>query len=353
MMSSSLSLRLPRAVGAAVPSARSAVRAWAFAVAALIFLMTIVGGATRLTESGLSITQWKPISGVVPPLSQADWQAEFDGYKQIPQFKLMRPDMTLSEFKAIFWWEWAHRFLARVIGAAFILPALWFWARGALWGAPGRWIALATGFLALEPIVGWWMVASGLADRVEVAPQRLAMHLAIAAATFAALLAAAEATLPRPDGTARSPGRMAGIFALLVFIQLGLGALAAGLRAGLIDNTWPLMEGQWIPGSVFPANQGPAAIFEDATTAQFDHRLMAYIVLLACVALAASTFLRPADAAARRRAAALVVLAFCQAGLGIATLLFMAPAGLALPHQALALALFGATVWNWRRSAAA
>ena len=121
-------------IGAAVRFRGPKVRAWALAVAALIFLMTIVGGATRLTESGLSITQWKPISGVIPPLSAADWQAEFDGYKQIPQFKLMRPDMTLDAFKAIFWWEWAHRFLARVIGAAFILPALWFWARGALKG---------------------------------------------------------------------------------------------------------------------------------------------------------------------------------------------------------------------------
>ena len=349
-MSSSLSLRMPQTVGAAVSSSGSNVRTWAFAVAALIFLMTIVGGATRLTESGLSITQWKPISGVIPPLNDADWQAEFDGYKQIPQFKVMRPDMTLTEFKAIFWWEWAHRFLARVIGAAFLLPALWFWARGALKGPPGRWVALATGFLALEPIVGWWMVASGLADRVEVAPQRLAMHLAIAAATFAALLAAAEATLPRRDGATPAPARMAGLLALLVFIQLGLGALAAGLRAGLLDNTWPLMEGHWIPGSLFPGPQPWAAMISDATTAQFDHRLMAYLVLLGCVALAAKVFLTPADGATRRRVSILVVLAFAQAGLGIATLLMMAPVALALPHQAVALALFGAAVWNWRRS---
>ena len=349
-MSSSLSFRMPQSVGAAVPSAAPKVRAWALAVAALIFLMTIVGGATRLTESGLSITQWKPISGVVPPLSASDWQAEFEGYKQIPQFKLMRPDMTLDAFKAIFWWEWAHRFLARIIGAAFIIPALWFWARGALKGAPSRWVALATGFLALEPIVGWWMVASGLADRVEVAPQRLAMHLLIAAATFAALLAAAEATLPREGGVRRS--RAAGIVAALVFIQLGLGALAAGLRAGLIDNTWPLMEGQWIPGSLFPGPQPWAATFEDATTAQFDHRMMAYLVLLACVAFAVKTLVSSTDGAARRRAAVLAVLAFAQAGLGIATLLLMAPVGVALPHQALALALFGTAIWTWRRSAA-
>ena len=351
-MSSSVSLRMPQTVGAAASSSAAQVRAWAFAVAALIFLMTMVGGATRLTESGLSITQWKPISGVIPPQDAADWQAEFDGYKQIPQFKLMRPDMTLAQFKAIFWWEWAHRLLARVIGAAFILPALWFWARGALKGAPGRWIALATAFLALEPVVGWWMVASGLADRVEVAPQRLAMHLLIAAATFAALLAAAEATLPRQGGARPASARFAGILVLLVFIQLGLGALAAGLRAGLLDNTWPLMEGQWIPASAFPGSSPWAAMVEDATTAQFDHRLMAYVVLLACLAFAAKAFIFPAEAAARRRAAVLAALALAQAGLGITTLLLMAPIGAALPHQALALALFGATVWTWRRAAA-
>jgi cytochrome c oxidase assembly protein subunit 15 len=138
---------------------RRAVRFWLIAVAGLVFLMVLVGGATRLTESGLSITQWKPVSGVLPPLSAADWQAEFDRYKHIPQFAQLNSDMTIDGFKAIFWWEWAHRLLARVVGAAFILPALWFWWRGELRGALGRQVAVATGLLALEPIVGWWMVS--------------------------------------------------------------------------------------------------------------------------------------------------------------------------------------------------
>src|SRR5215475_8407370 len=170
---------------------RHAVRFWLIAVAGLIFLMVLVGGATRLTESGLSITQWKPVTGVLPPRSGAEWQAEFDRYKQIPQYAKLNPDMTLGGFKTIFWWEWGHRLLARVVGAAFILPGLWFWWRSELKGALGRQVAVATGLLALEPIVGWWMVSSGLSERTEVAQERLALHLLVAAATFGALIYAA------------------------------------------------------------------------------------------------------------------------------------------------------------------
>src|SRR3984885_10303809 len=175
-------------VGLADPPA---VRFWLIAVASLIFLMVLVGGATRLTESGLSITQWKPVTGILPPLSGAEWQAEFDRQKQIPQFAALNPDMTIDGFRAIFWWEWAHRLLARVVGAAFILPALRFWWQGQLKAALGRQVAVATGLLALEPIVGWWMVNSGLSERTEVAQERLALHLLIAAATFVAIIYAA------------------------------------------------------------------------------------------------------------------------------------------------------------------
>ena len=179
---------------------RRTVRFWLITVASLVFLMVLVGGATRLTESGLSITQWKPVTGILPPLSGADWQAEFDRYKQIPQFAKLNPDMTLDGFKAIFWWEWAHRLLARIVGAAFVLPALWFWWRGQLKGALGRQVAVATGLLALEPIVGWWMVSSGLSERTEVAQERLALHLLIAAATFGALIYAAVGLSERRTG---------------------------------------------------------------------------------------------------------------------------------------------------------
>ena len=201
-------MALTRSAPAAAPTAcfevRAAIRFWLIAVAGLIFLMVLVGGATRLTESGLSITQWKPVMGVIPPMSSAEWQAEFDRYKQIPQFAALNPDMTLDGFKTIFWWEWGHRLLARVVGAAFIIPGLWYWRRGQFKGALGRQVAVATGLLALEPIVGWWMVTSGLSERTEVAQQRLALHLMIAAATFGALIYAAAGLgeRPRPGATA-------------------------------------------------------------------------------------------------------------------------------------------------------
>ena len=235
------------------------------------------------------------------------------------------------------------------MGAAFILPALWFWWRGQLKGALGRQVAVATGLLALEPIVGWWMVSSGLSARTEVAQERLALHLLIAAATFGALIYAAVGLSERsrsktaPRGFAIS----ARIFAALVFCQLGLGALVAGLRAGLIYNTWPLMGSTLVPGEAFHPN-ALQAIFGDAATAQFDHRMIAYAVVAfaivqAIVALRAAPGLPLAS-----RAVVLAAVALLQVALGIATLLAVVPIELALPHQALALALFGLAVVHLR-----
>ena len=328
---------------------RAAVRFWLIAVAGLVFLMVLVGGATRLTESGLSITQWKPVTGVIPPMSGAEWQAEFDRYKQIPQFATLNPDMTLDGFKTIFWWEWGHRLLARVVGAAFIIPGLWFWRQGQLKGALGRQVAVATGLLALEPIVGWWMVTSGLANRVEVAQDRLALHLLIAAATFAALIYAAVGLgPPRRARVTAGFAASAAALAALIFVQLGLGALVAGLRAGFTDNTWPLMSGKFLPEGLFGLTPWPASIVDDVTTAQFDHRLVAYLVVLFALAQAYAAWRRAPGSPLARRGAALAALALLQAGLGIATLLLVAPIGLALAHQALALALFGVAVAHWR-----
>ena len=328
---------------------RRAVRFWLIAVAGLVFLMVLVGGATRLTESGLSITQWKPVTGVLPPLSAAEWQAEFDRYKQIPQFAQLNPDMTLDGFKAIFWWEWAHRLLARIVGAAFILPALWFWWRGQLKGALGRQVAVATGLLALEPIVGWWMVTSGLSERTEVAQERLALHLLIAAATFGALIYAAVGLSERPRSKTAPRGFAisAWIFAALVFCQLGLGALVAGLRAGLIYNTWPLMGSSLVPGEAFRPN-ALQAIFGDAATAQFDHRMIAYAVVAFAIVQAIAALRAAPGSPLASRAVVLAGVALLQVALGIATLLAVVPIELALPHQALALALFGLAVVHLR-----
>ncbi len=326
--------------------ARAWVRVWLFAVVALVFVMVLVGGATRLTESGLSITQWKPVTGVIPPLSDADWQAEFERYRRIPQYALLNPDMTIEGFKTIFWWEWSHRLLARIVGAAFILPGLWFWMRGQFKGALGRQVAVATGLLALEPIVGWWMVSSGLSERTAVAQERLALHLLIAAATFGALIYAAVGLSERKRAPAPRPFAIsASAFAALVYGQLGLGALVAGLRAGLIYNTWPLMGSTWVPGEAF-ARPWLGSMLNDPATAQLDHRMFAYAVLAFALGQGAAALRAPRALASR--AALIAGVAALQVGLGIATLLLSVPIPLALAHQATALALFGLAVWHWR-----
>jgi heme a synthase len=324
---------------------RSGARTWLFAVAALIFAMVLIGGATRLTESGLSITQWKPVTGVLPPLSAADWQAEFDRYKQIPQFARLNPDMTIGGFRTIFWWEWSHRLMARIVGIAFVLPALWFWTRGEFKGALGRQVVAATGLLALEPIVGWWMVSSGLSERTEVAQERLALHLVIAAATFAALIYAGVGLSERTHAAvSRGFVGCAAAFAVLVWLQLGLGALVAGLRAGLIYNSWPLMGAGFVPGEAFGSLRSP---LDDPATAQFDHRMIAYAIV-AFALVQAPVALRAAPPAFAQRTALIAGVAALQTGLGIATLIFAVPIALALAHQATALILLGLAVWHWR-----
>ena len=255
-------LRNMNATQPSVPGQR-AIRLWLYAVAALIFAMVLVGGATRLTESGLSIVEWKPVTGTLPPLGEAAWQAEFDKYKTIPQFRELNHQMTLHEFKTIFWWEWTHRLMGRVIGAAFLLPFLFFLMQG--WVGPGLrgrlWAIFALG--ALQGAVGWWMVASGLSERVNVSQYRLATHLILACVIFAAIMW----TAARLSGRAavEAPSRIrAGAIGLLVLVllQIYLGALVAGLRAGLIYNTWPLIDGAFIPDAA-------RLLFEHAGVAEF------------------------------------------------------------------------------------
>jgi heme A synthase len=232
-------------------------RIWLWSIAALIFAMVLVGGATRLTESGLSITEWQPVTGTLPPLSDAAWTAAFEKYKAIPQYQQVNRGMSLAEFKTIFWWEWAHRLLGRLIGAAFLLPFLWFLWRG--WVEPGLrgrlWLIFGLG--ALQGAVGWWMVASGLAERVEVSQYRLAFHLTLACLIYVAVLGTAE----RLSGGApvavntRLRATAAGLV-VLVLAQIYLGALVAGLRAGLVYNTWPTIDGALVHGPVPAPHDG-------------------------------------------------------------------------------------------------
>ena len=335
------------------PTHRSAVRAWLYAVAALMVLTLVVGGATRLTESGLSIVEWKPVTGVLPPLSDAAWQAEFTKYQQIPQYRELNRGMSVEQFKTIYWWEWSHRLLARLVGAVFLLPFLFFLWRG--WIEPGLKARLWTLFGAGAALggVGWWMVSSGLAGRVSVSQYRLAFHLTLACAIYAAILWTARSL--RIPGAEAPPRRLrvtAMGLALLVLFQIYLGALVAGLDAGLVFNTWPRIDGALIPSADRLWFESPAwrNLFENTLTVQFNHRMVAYALWIAVV-------LHTVDAA-RSRGAALngaLVLACAvtlQAGVGIVTLLHQAPLHLALLHQIVGIVVLTIAVVHAERLAA-
>ncbi len=317
-----------------------AIRLWLYAVAALVLAMVLVGGATRLTESGLSITEWQPVMGVVPPLNDTQWQAEFEKYRAIPQYRELNRGMSLDAFKTIFWWEWTHRLIGRAIGVVFLLPLLWFLWRG--WIGPGLrarlWLIFGLG--ALQGAVGWWMVASGLVHRVEVSQYRLATHLALACSIYIAILWTAQRLDGRESALAPSAIRATAIGLLvLVLGQIYLGALVAGLRAGYVYNTWPLIDGRFVPGVSRLFFDVPLwrNFFENTLTVQFDHRMLAYtiwvVALLHAVNAARMVKAGPVVAGAIVLAAAVTL----QAALGIFTLLMVVPISLALLHQAMAM----------------
>lgn len=326
-----------------------AVRIWLWSLAGLVFALVVVGGATRLTESGLSITEWKPVLGVIPPLSHADWVAEFERYKQIPQYRELFPDMDLTRFQYIYFWEWTHRLIGRLLGLAIVLPLVGFWIAGRL--SPGLKAALVglVALVGLQGFVGWWMVSSGLSARVEVAQERLAIHLLLASCTLAWLVWLATGQGARRRVAAGGGLRFfAGALVVLVLLQIGLGGLVAGLRAGLTYNTWPLMDGRLIPPVEHLTNLSPWwwNLLDNITAVQFAHRMTAYAVVLAVLVYAAAAF-RTSDLAGYR-GAVLLMLALTQVAIGIATLVLVVPIHVALCHQAFAMVLLGATVWNRR-----
>jgi len=331
---------------------RRAVRLWLLAIAALMFATVVVGGATRLTESGLSIVEWKPVTGVVPPLDASAWRAEFDKYKTIPQYREHNAGMSLDEFKIIYWWEWTHRLLARLVGAAFLIPFLWFLWRGWI-EAPLRarlWTIFALG--AALGAVGWWMVASGLAERISVSQYRLAFHLTLACVIFAAIVWTAQGLVPRAPIVAPMRVR-AGAAAILglVIVQIYLGALVSGLRAGLIYNTWPLIDGGLVPEGARLFFYSPLwrNLFENTLTVQFDHRMAAYALALLAVLHAADVARALRGGAALTGALALASAVILQAALGIATLIHQAPLALALLHQAMAMVVLAVAVVHAER----
>jgi len=324
------------------------IRAWLLLVAALVFLVAAVGGGTRLTGSGLSIVEWQPVAGALPPMSEAAWQSEFAKYKAIPQYQELNRGMSLAAFKVIYWWEWTHRLLGRLIGVVFLVPLLWFLWKG--WIGPGLrlrlWIIFGLG--AFQGAVGWWMVASGLSERVSVSQYRLAFHLTLACLIFALVLWTAQRLKPRMP--LALPTRIqASATALLVLVlgQIYLGALVAGLRAGLVYNTWPLMDGAFIPERLLFLEPWWRNPFESPLTAQFDHRMIAYAVFV----LAVLHLIDVARAGKEALSGALVLTSAVtlQVAFGIATLLHAAPLPLALTHQVLAVVVLAFAVMHAER----
>lgn len=331
---------------------------WLTLMAVLIAIMVVIGGATRLTDSGLSITEWDLVMGTLPPLSNADWQEAFALYKEIPEYERVNAGMSLEEFKFIFWWEWGHRNLGRFIGLAFLIPMVVFWVQGRVTGAlkwrlPGLFL-----LICLQGAIGWFMVSSGLSERVDVSQYRLALHLSTALVLFALIVLQSVALVkPRGFAAVADPwvGRSAVILLALSSVQIVLGAFVAGLRAGSSYNSWPLMDGKFVPDGYFGANARFLDLFERVEAVQFNHRTMAYIVMAAAV-----VFVWKALQAGEKRIAHMVGGAVAlQVVLGIWTIVAAVPLWLGLAHQAgallilatLAYAVYGLTGRPLLRSA--
>ena len=320
---------------------------WLMCVAGLVFAMVVVGGITRLTESGLSITEWKPITGALPPLNEASWLSEFEKYKQIPEYTQINgpAGMTLAEFKFIYFWEWIHRLLGRVIGLAFALPLAWFWVKKAIpAGYKPRLLALlALG--ALQGTIGWWMVSSGLSARTDVSHYRLAVHLLTALTILGGLVwtaldlhALAKDPLARP---ATMTGYAATVLSIL-FIQLLFGAWVAGLNAGYVANTWPLMNDRFYPEGVDTTQGVFFALVNDPYLTHFVHRWWAWVAVAALLLLAR----RVKKAGVRRASVAIHGTYGIQIILGIATVITGVNIVLAVSHQAVGALVVASAVWG-------
>ncbi len=328
-----------------------AVIVWLFACCALVFAMVVVGGVTRLTHSGLSIVEWQPIVGTLPPLSQADWETLFHKYQQTPEYQQVNKGMSLDEFKGIFWWEYFHRLLGRAIGVLFLLPLVYF----AIARAVDRPLAYRLGAIfvlgGLQGALGWYMVQSGLVDDPRVSPLRLTAHLGLAFLIYGTLFWTAldllRAKEPRPPGDPGLQGlkRFAYALTALVFLMVLSGGLVAGLRAGFAYNTFPLMNGRLVPPELLLLEPWHVNFYTNMATVQFNHRLIAWLLAFLVPAFWQWAQRSPLPARARLAAHALLGLLALQIALGIATLLLVVPLPLAAAHQAGAVGVFTCALW--------
>lgn len=329
---------------------RRLVRNWLYLVFLMLMAIVLVGGATRLTGAGLSITEWQPVHGIIPPIGQAQWQEEFEKYQQIAQYQQLNPGMTLAEFRHIFWWEWVHRLLARSVGLVVALPLIFFWLTGRIektvkWRLVG--ILLLGGF---QGAIGWWMVASGLGSSTltSVSQYRLAVHLVMACMIIIAVLALARRLA---DYTGKPASRNIQCFAgwIIVFalIQIYLGALVAGLHAGKVYNSWLLMDGYLIPNGLWRLQPVWTNFFENVVTVQFVHRFFACFLLVVAAVHALNVEKIVPGTTHSRRAMLLLVLVLVQAVIGVITLLLAAPVFWGLIHQAFALVVLSFAVAHW------
>jgi len=344
---------------ARVPQSRSlsAVRIWIYSLAALVVLMVAVGGATRLTGSGLSITEWKPVTGAIPPLTEQAWLAEFEKYRQISQYELVNKGMTLSEFKFIYAWEWGHRQLGRLIGMVFFLPLVWFWARGTIKGRLALTLLGIGALGGLQGAIGWIMVASGLEPGMTaVAPIKLALHLTVASIILACLVWVASGLKDRSASVRQEArtGYAPRILVGLILFQIALGGLVAGSKAGLTYNTWPLMDGALVPpaSALFVVKPWIENFVDNVLLVQFNHRLVAYAIVAFAVWHAWAIRRRDPASKTAGRAMGMAALALAQMVLGIVTLLLAVPLWAGLAHQIFAMAVLAMAVVHARVSQA-
>jgi heme a synthase len=339
-------------------SHRRPLRAWLWSLAAMTFAVLVIGGITRLTQSGLSMVDWQPIMGAIPPLTDAQWQETFDRYRQFPEYQVLRRGMSLDEFKFIFFWEYLHRMVARAIGLVFLVPFVFFWVKGWFTRPLAARALILFGLGAMQGVMGWFMVMSGLVDRPSVSHYRLAAHLSLAFIIFGyalwlardlAIRAGAQAGgrtgVAASAGTRRLLLRGLALIGVIMAVQIVWGAFVAGLKAGLYFNTFPLMGGRLVPPNVLGLEPALLNFVQNPITVQWVHRVVGTVLAVAAIAVFARVLRAGVDTVSRRLNAALLAGIAVQYVLGVLTLVYRVPVALGVIHQGTAMIVFG--IWLW------